>query len=73
MNIGEDDLFIQSIVTRRNVSVIMNPHATIRETQYGDSNGGAQSEKYRPTPSDTIHYRYDSKPLSSYGPVHYCL
>lgn len=35
MNIGEDDLFIQSIVTRRNVSVIMNPHATIRETQYG--------------------------------------
>ena len=35
MNIGEDDLFIQTIVTRHNVSIVMNPHATIRETQYG--------------------------------------
>ena len=35
MNIGDDDLFIQSIATHDNVSVVMNPHATVRQIQYG--------------------------------------
>lgn len=35
MNIGEDDLFIQRIVNAENVSVVMNPHASTRQFQYG--------------------------------------
>ncbi len=35
MNVGDDDLFIQMIATPTNVSVIMNPHATMRQVQYG--------------------------------------
>ena len=35
MNIGDDDLFIQTIATPTNVSIIMNPHATVRQMQYG--------------------------------------
>ena len=35
MNIGADDLFIQTIATPTNVSIIMNPHATVRQMQYG--------------------------------------
>ena len=35
MNIGEDDLFIQRISKGRSVSVVMNPHATMRETSWG--------------------------------------
>lgn len=35
MNIGDDDLFIQKIATRNNVSVVMNPNATVFQIQYG--------------------------------------
>lgn len=35
MNIGDDDLFIQKIATADNVSVVMNPHAAVRQVQYG--------------------------------------
>lgn len=35
MNIGVDDLFIQKIVRTDNVSVVMNPNATVRQIQYG--------------------------------------
>ena len=35
MEIGDDDLFIQTIATPTNVSIIMNPHATVRQMQYG--------------------------------------
>lgn len=31
MNIGEDDLFLQQVITRDNVSVILSPRATLRE------------------------------------------
>lgn len=31
MNIGEDDLFMQRVMTRDNVSVILSPRATVRE------------------------------------------
>lgn len=35
MNIGEDDLFLQRIMTRDNVSVILSPRATLREKTWG--------------------------------------
>lgn len=35
MNIGEDDLFMQRIMTRDNVSVILSPRATLRERTWG--------------------------------------
>ncbi len=35
MTIGEDDLFIQKIATRENVSIVLNPHATVREVFWG--------------------------------------
>jgi hypothetical protein len=35
MTIGEDDLFIQKIASRDNVSIVLNPHATVRETFWG--------------------------------------
>lgn len=35
MNIGSDDLFVQKIVRQDNVSVVMNPNATVRQLQYG--------------------------------------
>lgn len=35
MNIGEDDLFMQRIMTRENVSVILSPRATLREKTWG--------------------------------------
>lgn len=35
LNIGEDDLFIQKLAAGRNVSVVMNPKATMRQIQYG--------------------------------------
>jgi len=31
MNIGEDDLFIQKIATTDNVSIVLNPNATVRQ------------------------------------------
>jgi glycosyltransferase involved in cell wall biosynthesis len=35
MTIGEDDLFIQKIASRENVSIVLNRHATVRETLWG--------------------------------------
>ena len=35
MNIGEDDLFMQRVMTRDNVSVILSPRATLREKAWG--------------------------------------
>ncbi len=35
MNIGEDDLFMQQVMTRDNVSVILSPRATLREKVWG--------------------------------------
>ena len=35
MNVGEDNLFMQQIMTRENVSVILSPRATLREKTWG--------------------------------------
>lgn len=35
MEIGDDDLFIQKIATSDNVSVVMNPAATMRQVPFG--------------------------------------
>lgn len=35
MNIGEDDLFMQQVMTPDNVSVILSPRATLREKTWG--------------------------------------
>lgn len=35
MNIGEDDLFLQKVMTPDNVSVILSPRATLREKTWG--------------------------------------
>lgn len=35
MNIGEDDLFMQRVMTRDNVSVILSPRAMLREKMWG--------------------------------------
>ena len=35
MNIGEDDLFLQQIMTRDNVSVVLSPRAALREKRWG--------------------------------------
>ncbi len=35
MNIGEDDLFMQQVMTRDNVSIILTPQATLREKTWG--------------------------------------
>lgn len=35
MNIGEDDLFLQRVMTSDNVSVILSPRATLREKVWG--------------------------------------
>lgn len=36
MNLGEDDLFINNIATAENTSVVLNPHATMRQVIWGD-------------------------------------
>lgn len=35
MNIGEDDLFMQKVMTPENVSIILSPRATVREKTWG--------------------------------------
>lgn len=35
MNVGEDDLFVQQIATRNNVSVVLSPRATCTERTWG--------------------------------------
>ncbi|MDR2883052.1 MAG: glycosyltransferase [Alistipes sp.] len=35
MNLGEDDLFMQQIVTRDNYTIVVHPKATVRQTKWG--------------------------------------
>lgn len=35
MNLGEDDLFIKRIATDKNTSIVLNPHATMRQVPWG--------------------------------------
>ncbi len=46
MNIGEDDLFLQQVMTRDNVSVILSPRATLRERAWGGFGRWLDSERY---------------------------
>ncbi len=46
MNIGEDDLFIRKIARGDNVSVVMNPNATVRQMQYGGAGWWWALRKY---------------------------
>ncbi len=47
MNLGEDDLFVQQITTAENCSIIMNPHATMREIQWGGAGWWWGLKKFR--------------------------
>ena len=46
MNIGEDDLFLQQVMTRDNVSVILSPRATLRERMWGGLGWGLSQLRY---------------------------
>lgn len=46
MNIGEDDLFMQKIMTRDNVSVILSPRASLRERPWGGFRWWFSTERY---------------------------
>lgn len=46
MNIGDDDLFIGKIATRDNVSVVMNPNATVYQIPYGGLGWWTRTRKY---------------------------
>ncbi|MEG1405919.1 MAG: glycosyltransferase, partial [Alistipes sp.] len=46
MNIGEDDLFMQKVMTRDNVSVILSPRASLRERPWGGFRGWLDNERY---------------------------
>lgn len=46
MNIGEDDLFMQRIMTRDNVSVILSPRASLREKPWGGFRWWLGTERY---------------------------
>jgi len=46
MNIGEDDLFLQKVMTRDNVSVILSPRATLREKMWGGLSWGLGRMRY---------------------------
>ncbi len=46
MNIGEDDLFMQKIMTRDNVSVILSPRASLREKPWGGFRWWFSTERY---------------------------
>ena len=46
MNIGEDDLFLQKVMTRDNVSVILSPRATLREKTWGGLGWGVSQLRY---------------------------
>lgn len=46
MNIGEDDLFMQKIMTRDNVSVILSPRASLREKPWGGFRCWFSTERY---------------------------
>lgn len=46
MNIGEDDLFLQQVMTRENVSVVLSPRATLREKQWGKMGWWHNQQRY---------------------------
>lgn len=46
MNIGEDDLFLQQVMTRDNVSIILSPRATLREKMWGGLGWGLSQLRY---------------------------
>lgn len=46
MNMGIDDLFIQRIASNVNTSVVMNPHATVRERQWGGADWWRERRKF---------------------------
>lgn len=46
MNIGEDDLFMQSIMTRENTSVILSPRATVFQRNWGRLDGLIDTTRY---------------------------
>ncbi len=46
MNIGEDDLFMQRIMTRENVSVILSPRATLHEKCWGGISWWMSQQRY---------------------------
>lgn len=45
ITIGEDDLFVQKIARRDNTSIIINPHATVRQTMWGGFGGWWRSRR----------------------------
>lgn len=61
MNVGEDDLFLQRIMTPRNTSVVLSPRATLRERIWGGMGWWIDQERYygatrRFYPSRAISY-----------------
>ncbi len=46
MNIGEDDLFLQKILTRDNVAVVLSPRATLREKMWGGMKWWTDQQRY---------------------------
>ncbi len=46
MNIGEDDLFLQKIMTRENVAVVLSPRATLREKMWGGMSWWVDQQRY---------------------------
>ncbi len=46
MNIGEDDLFMQSIMKNDNASVILSPRATVLQKGWGKMHGWIDSTRY---------------------------
>ncbi len=47
MNIGEEDLFLQRIFTRDNVSIVMHPRATVRRKNWGGMSWWYKERKIR--------------------------
>ena len=46
MNIGEDDLFMQRVMTRDNVSVILSPRAMLRQKMWGGMSWWMSQRRY---------------------------
>ena len=46
MNIGEDDLFMQRIMTAENVSIVLSPRASLRERPWGGFRWWFGTERY---------------------------
>ena len=57
MNIGEDDPFMQQIMTRDNVSVVLTPRATLHEKTWGGWAGGSTGCVISVRPSISIRKR----------------